>query len=395
MRDSGLDAIVATTAANVTYLSGYRNRLEVETRRFMLDPGAGTGLAFASFAIATLGGRRVALVVHSLFAAGALGLGATVYPYGRAGLDFANGRRSGGSLIRVLEEAEWETEIEALAAVLRAGGLADGRIGLELPTEARNKLARALPKATIRDCAELFRTLRAVKTPTEIERLRAAARAAERALDATLAGAGSDVTLDELSAGFRVELAADGAELEHLACSPQGAGIAMHSGASLREEVAYLDYGCIRDLVRSDSGLTVAFRQPEPDLVTRFRALEDAVAVGAEHLRPGASASRIWKSMRAHIDRTGVVSSPQGHGLGLEAREYPLIGGHRGNDHELEARMVVNLEAATFLPGVASMHIERSFVIGARGAEPLLAEPLDRLLVLEPRLRPHTKGKVS
>ena len=50
--------------------------------------------------------------------------------------------------------------------------------------------------------------------------------------------------------------------------------------------------------------------------------------------------------------------------------------------------MVVNLEAATFLPAVASLHVERSCVIGSRGAEPLLPEPLDRLLILtRPRKR--------
>jgi hypothetical protein len=59
--------------------------------------------------------------------------------------------------------------------------------------------------------------------------------------------------------------------------------------------------------------------------------------------------------------------------------------------------MVVNLEAATFLPGVASLHVERSFVVGPRGAEPLLADALDRLLVLKraqrtsPRARPNER----
>ena len=97
--------------------------------------------------------------------------------------------------------------------------------------------------------------------------------------------------------------------------------------------------------------------------------------------------------MHTAIEGTGVVTSPQGHGIGLQAREYPLVGPSSRarirdecvdlpGDLELEARMVVNLEAATFLPGVASLHVERSFVVGPRGAEPLLAEPLDRLLVL-------------
>ena len=207
---------------------------------------------------------------------------------------------------------------------------------------------------------------------------------------------------------FGAILAEEGAEVDHFAFSPRGTGIAMHSNATLRDEVAYLDYGCVRRLVRSDTGLTVAFRPPVRDLVARFQVLADAVAAGAERLRPGTATSNVWQAMRAEIDGTDLVSSPQGHGIGLEAREYPLIGPSGKSrirddcidlpgELELEARMVVNLEAATFLPGIASLHVERSFVVGSQGTEPLLAEPLDRLLVLtrarkrRAGIRPHER----
>jgi Xaa-Pro dipeptidase len=397
MAGSGLEAIVATSPVNVAYLSGYRNRLEVETKEFMLSPGAGIGPAFRSLAAATVGGRRPALAVHALFAAGAVGLGAELLPFGRAGLDFRQGRRSGSALARALEAAQWASPYEALATALRGLGIDDGRIGVELaglPTRDRRRLAASLPRAELRDCTNLFRILRAVKTGAEIELLRDAGRAAEHATKGALDGAAPEATLDELAARFAATLAEDGAEVDHFAFSPRGLGIAMHSNATLRNEVAYLDYGCIRRLVRSDSGLTVAFRPPDPDLVTRFRALDSAVAAGAERLRPGASTASVWQAMRTEIDGAKVMSSPQGHGIGLEAREYPLIGpSSKGRmrdgcidlpgNLELEARMVVNLEAATFLPGVASLHVERTFLVGARGSEPLLEEPLDRLLILK------------
>jgi Xaa-Pro aminopeptidase len=397
MRDCELDAIVATSPANVAYVSGYRNRLEVETRRFMLDPGAGTGPAFSSLAVATRGGRAPALAAHALFAAGGAGLGARLYPFGRAELDYANGRISGNALARALKAAEWETAGDALAAALRDRGVDRGRIGVELAGLTgpdRRGLAAALPRAEVRDCTALFRILRAVKTQGEIELLREAGKAAERALQATLASAPGDATLDDLAARYRAHLAGEDADVDHLAFSPRGAGIALHSTETLRDEVAYLDYGCVRRLVRSDSGLTVALRRPERDLVARFEVLADAVAAGAGQLRPALPASAAWTAMQAEIDRTGLVSSPQGHGIGVEAREYPLVAapGRRRirdgcvdlpGDLELETRMVVNLEASTFLPGVASLHVERSFVIGPGGPEPLITDPLDRLLVLE------------
>ncbi len=411
MRGAGLDAIVATSAVNVAYLCGYQNRLEAETREFMLRPGGGVDPAFTSFAAATLGGKRPILAVHGMFAAGAAGLSTSIYPFGRAELDFANGRRPAGTLARALEQGRWASPSAALAAALRERGVDRSRIGVELtglsPRE-RRLLVAALPHAELRDCTSAFRVLRAVKTRAEIELLRDAAQSAERAAGAPSTVRGQTRRWTSSRRRFGAFLAADGAEIDHFAFSPRGTGIAMHSNERLSGEVAYLDYGCIRSLVRSDTGLTVAFRPPGRELTARFQTLADTVAVGAEQLRAGASTASVWSAMHTAIEGTGVVTSPQGHGIGLQAREYPLIGPSSRarirdecidlpGDLELEARMVVNLEAATFLPGVASLHVERSFVVGPRGAEPLLAEPLDRLLVLtrarrsSSRIRPNKR----
>ena len=146
-----------------------------------------------------------------------------------------------------------------------------------------------------------------MKTKAEIELLRDAAQDRRARGLGTLDGARPGATLDELTRRFGAFLAEDGAEIDHFAFSPRGIGIAMHSNTTLRGEVAYLDFGCIRRLVRSDTGLTVAFRTPGRDLRTRFQTLADAVAAGTERLRAGASTSSVWSAMRTAIDGTGVV----------------------------------------------------------------------------------------
>jgi Xaa-Pro aminopeptidase len=88
------------------------------------------------------------------------------------------------------------------------------------------------------------------------------------------------------------------------------------------------------------------------------------------------------------VDDAGVITSFTGHGLGLEVRDYPLIGPDRGgrvsdgcvdesSDIELESGMVVNLEASIFAPGVASLHVERSFVVGEAGGKGLVVQERD------------------
>ncbi len=71
-----------------------------------------------------------------------------------------------------------------------------------------------------------------------------------------------------------------------------------------------------------------------------------------------------------------------GHGLGLEAREYPLMvhpcnGRIRDDcidldaDLPLEAGMILNIEIPYFFPPEGSMHIEQTFLVTQDGCEPL------------------------
>ena len=156
MRGAGLDAIVATSAVNITYLCGYQNRLEVETKEFMLRPGGGVGAAFTSLGAAILGARSPILAVHGLFAAGAAGLYASIYPFGAHGPRL----RQRAQIVRCPHPCARGRPIraspsDALAAALRDHGVDRGRIGVELAglsTSERRLLAGALPHADLRDC---------------------------------------------------------------------------------------------------------------------------------------------------------------------------------------------------------------------------------------------------
>ena len=98
------------------------------------------------------------------------------------------------------------------------------------------------------------------------------------------------------------------------------------------------------------------------------------------------------------LESNGVRNSyPHGHGLGVEVRDYPILVADNGrrikdecvdepSDLPLEAGMVINLEAAVFMPGVASVHIEQSFVVTSDG---------NRLLVPQDRSGPFIPGASS
>jgi Xaa-Pro aminopeptidase len=97
--------------------------------------------------------------------------------------------------------------------------------------------------------------------------------------------------------------------------------------------------------------------------------------------------------MREVVDGTlAQRSAPQGHGLGLEPRELPFIGPPTtlrladdivdlDVDQALEPDMVINLEVPLEWPGHYAVHLERSFLITAGGAEPMLAQDRSSALV--------------
>ena len=90
----------------------------------------------------------------------------------------------------------------------------------------------------------------------------------------------------------------------------------------------------------------------------------------------------MWSALTAQ----GITASfPHGHGIGLEVRDYPILvadNGLRIRDHcvdepsdiPLEPGMVINLEAAIFMPGVASLQIEKSFEVTIDGNCPLIPQ---------------------
>ena len=70
LRDLGIDAVVATSPTNVTYVTDYRCWLAPIMRDYMVSPGASSALAHRDFAVLPLGENPV-LVVDALMAANA------------------------------------------------------------------------------------------------------------------------------------------------------------------------------------------------------------------------------------------------------------------------------------------------------------------------------------
>ena len=404
MRRCGVDVLVATSPVNITYFSDYRCWIDPLFKAYMMVPGAPSDPdPTAAYAIFPLEGEP-ALVTSPTFAVNATDLWVRdVHIFGDHGLDDSlplpvlsdAEQRIFDILLRPQQNA---TPTDALLSVLKERGLTDARIGIEmegLAPRAKAAIEAGLPKGQIKDCSNLSRLIRMVKTEDELSRLIRSAEISETAAMEALALARPGNPIADVIEHYRQQISKEGADFDHFAFGMRGLGLATEPDYILTDDdILYVDFGCIYEGYFSDSGTTLTMREPSAALIDRHRALRECVEAGVEEMIPGAKASAaqaaMWETLNAH----GITaSSPHGHGLGLEVRDYPIIVADNGqrihddcvdspSDLPLEVDMVLNLEAMISMPGVGSLHIEKSFVVTPNGSRPLI--PHDRTRPVQP-----------
>jgi Xaa-Pro aminopeptidase len=394
LRRYAVDAVVAATQVSIDYVTGHRSSFESTFRRYHMIPGAGPELLFRSFALVTVGGERT-LVAHAATVSTALPeWSGGLEVYGATGFDPAAAEAPEGAfreLARALARGSADVPpLVALAAAIHEAVPHGGRVAVEtaglLPGEL-DELRALLPGIELGEGSVLLRLIRMVKTDDEIDRSREAAEIAEGALAAMVAATAPGRTLAELAQVFRRTVAERGADLEHVAISPFGLGIATVSGYPVRErDVLLLDVGCLYRSCVSDTGVTLALEPLTGEAAARYDLVRDCLESGAGALAPGIPVSAVYRAMRGVVDGTlAERSAPQGHGLGLEPRELPFIGPPTelrladdivdlAVDQALEPGMLINLEVPLELPGHYAVHVERTFLITTDGVEPITTQ---------------------
>lgn len=406
MRRCDLDALVAASPINVTYFSGYHCWSDRLVKDYMISPGGVAHLAQRSFALFARDSEP-ALVVTPIFAANAADLWVKdLYPFGGTGLDRAAADPAEGRLRAILDRlqapARGATSVDALASALADRGLSAARVGVEMQSlhpEVKESVARALPRATLLDASNLILLVRMAKTATELARMRRAAEINEIAAFDTMGQSAPGRQISELVQCFRKGVAELGADVDHFAFGMGGVGIGLEPEYVLAEDdVLFVDFGCVFDHYLSDGGTTLALTELPAGLRARYAAIGRSVDAGTAAIRPGAKPSRVRGDMWKVMEDAGFTASfPHGHAIGLEVREYPILVADNGqrikddcvdepSDLPLEEAMVINLEAAMFVPGAGSVHMEKSFVVTAGGSEPLIRQ--DRSAPFRPDIAP-------
>ena len=250
------------------------------------------------------------------------------------------------------------------------------------------------------DAAPLVQSMRVVKSPAEIDKLRTVCGIASRAF-AALPGhlqariTNVPLTQRDVVRQFQHLLLEQGADSVPYCIGTSGRGgyssvVDGPSDKALRGgDLFVIDTGARWDnyFCDFDRNFVIAGGEAAPEVLRAHEQLWRATESGFQALQPGAHISDVWRAMAESLQRESGVglevlrAGRMGHGLGMQLTEFPSI--VEGEDLELKAGMVLTLEPALPLPDGKLLVHEENVVVTEGGAE-FLTERADLALPVLP-----------
>lgn len=397
MARHGLDGLIATFPQNVYYLSDYWDT-QFDSRWPFLNYAV---LPIREDAPAGLVLRTVMLDRLSLFPSWVPNIIAVSDYSGRerAGrrdaktgepeaVQWKGWPRRKGVQLSPLEET-WAANVDehaddlvatptwGLRRALIDAGIEKGKVGCDDPRVLGWLREMGLDKIEVVDALNIFREIRMVKSATEIDVMRCAARVNEEALEASVAAAHEGATWSELETVYHVEHSRRGGRGGHILTALGG----LPHGRVVAGEPFMFDALGEYQHYFGDLGRTAVVGEPSPELARRMKAMQAGWRAACETIRPGVRRSALIESVVDAVRRSGFPEyfyvSP--HSLGLEHTDSPIIVGPHTHDeatadYVLEENMVINVDMPYFELGWGNLHIEDTVVVTKDGYTPLTSE---------------------
>ena len=372
MKKERLDAIVATMPENVTYSSGFwamSQWIRRGPQAYVLTPGEGKGepVVIASTGLIDLVADPEVWVKD-------------IARFGKFVVDRAPDVKLDPwdeRMAALLAQDDQGDAVGALIKAIKARGLEKARIGVDeigiLP-QYWDKLADALPDATLVRAADVFRYARAIKTPEEIARLRRSAQIADLSIQAALDVAREGATEMDLARAFHTKTINEGG-MPVLGCigsGPRGAMTNVQPSEHKlgRGDVIRFDVGGRYQHYRADIARNGVIGEPSKKLAQYHRAICVGLDRAIEMIRPGVRAADVFEAAVETVRREGLPHyqrSHVGHGIGLDGYDAPNIA--PGSADVFEEGMVICVETPYYEMGFAGLQVEDTMVVTKDGVD--------------------------
>ncbi|HEX7660321.1 MAG TPA: aminopeptidase P family protein [Pseudonocardiaceae bacterium] len=236
----------------------------------------------------------------------------------------------------------------------------------------------------------LVEKLRMVKDDTEIEALRMACAAADRALAALIEHGGLRAGRTEREVGRDLEdrmldTGADGPSFDTIVAAGVHSAIPHHQPTNTEiqsGDLVKLDFGAVVDGYHSDMTRTFVIGQAAAWQRDVYQLVRTAQAAGRAALVAGREVAEVDGAARRVIEEAGYGQQylhNLGHGVGLEIHEAPSLA--KGGRGTLTDGMAVTVEPGVYLAGRGGVRIEDTLVV-RDGAPELLTLTTKDLVVV-------------
>ena len=270
-----------------------------------------------------------------------------------------------------------EDPVEALAKALDERGLSRGTVGLDMWDISQSlgrQIEAALPHARLVDASQDFGTLRMVKTPEEIERLRGAVAGVERGHAAVREHLREGMTALKLAAIVKRAVIDEHTDryIVHVGAGKLGAMVRAPTDARLRRgELVSVDVCSMYKNYCGDMWRIYAFGEQRSDALAVHAAMDEVNAILVSAVKPGVKASDLYELGKSEMNRRGLDLALDfiGHGVGIEVHEPPNL---IPTDHTvLQQNMVVVFELSITRFDLGRLSAEITCLVTERGCEVL------------------------
>jgi Xaa-Pro dipeptidase len=270
------------------------------------------------------------------------------------------------------------------------------RIAVSDDAEAQTLIAiqKVIPDARFVSATQLLMKLRVIKTPQEIETLKAAGVITENALGATIRNLKLGMTELDVVSELDYQMRSHGSLGPSFAttvyCS--GTNHPMIFGQRLKSwprklmppVSILLDFGAVHDGMCYDYGRTVCFGQPPAEQVRVHEMIMRSQAAGIAALKAGAvTCENVDKASRDVIANDGYGENFRhrlGHAIGWDVHEPPFLS--KGDTTTVQEGMVFTVEPSVWQDNSFSARVEDCVVVRPGGGEKLTNGYQD-LIVIE------------
>ena len=400
MEEYGLAAIIITNPESMKYL-GYDMWFD-SVKEWMTRSGGSNNIGSSNMCVVPLKEKPV-YILSSFSLSFSKDNHFRILPYGKF-FDPGNGidhKFDGESkkIFNILSGDVFDDPYEALDHALSDLDLKQVRLAVEydgINFSHKKAIDNKLKNCEILNDSEILRLARMIKTEEEISLIKKCFEITEKSFLETVNLIASGVRLKELHNSFKESVGKDGATVQHLSLMQRGLGMTENSEYRFDSNMIMgLDAGITYRKYISDTGLTVFWGSFSDSELQIYKKLLSIIEAGFSSIKPGVRCLEVYKKMLSKSIEQNINNAIfEGHGVGLNFREYPFINGNLEYQYNngfndisanfiIEESMIINLEIGCHFLGKKTFQIEQTILVTVNGAEPIVMQDRDLPISIE------------